>query len=137
MNLMSDSLDLSALPEPLAAQIRAVLLAERQARAEADRERQARSSAEAQAKVLAEQVARLEYLIKEIRRALYGRRSEKLHPDQLSLALEDLETAAAEAQEAVKPTAGRAAPQSKAKRNLGHLPKALPRIALSVTPVDR
>jgi transposase len=127
MNPTSNSLDLSPLPEPLAAEIRAALQAERQAR----------TTAEAQAKALAEQVARLELLIKEIRRALYGRRSEKLHPDQLSLALEDLETAAAEAQAAAAPAAGRAASQGKAKeakRNLGHLPKGLPRIEQVIEP---
>ncbi len=127
MSQVFEGLDLSQLPASLAAQVSAALLAEREAR----------STAEAQAQALADQVARLEYLIKEIRRALYGRRSEKLHPDQLSLALEDLETAAAESQEAVKPAAGRAAPQGKTKRNLGHLPKALPRIEQVVEPDSR
>lgn len=43
---------------------------------------------------------RLEHLVKEYERARFGRRSEKLHPDQLQLALEDLEIAIAQTQEA-------------------------------------
>jgi len=41
--------------------------------------------------------ARLETLLHEMRRARFGPRSEKLHPDQLALAPEDIETAIAEA----------------------------------------
>ena len=83
MSSALDRLDLSALPGPLAAQVRAALLAESRARVTA--EAQAEELA-AQARDLADYAARLEYLIKEMRRALYGRKSEKLSPNQLSLA---------------------------------------------------
>ena len=41
---------------------------------------------------------RLEHLVRELRRAIYGKKSEKLHPDQLLLAFEELEGALAEAE---------------------------------------
>ena len=40
---------------------------------------------------LEEQNRRLEHLLRELRRAMFGKKSEKLHPDQLRLALEELE----------------------------------------------
>ena len=79
---------------------------------------------------------RLEHLVRELRRAMFGKKSEKLHPDQLRLALEELEGALAEAEEAAPasttPTARpkRAAPE----RNLGHLPEHLPRIEQVIEP---
>jgi hypothetical protein len=44
---------------------------------------------------LATRNAKLEHLIREIRRAHYGRKSERIDDDQLALALEELETGAA------------------------------------------
>ena len=41
---------------------------------------------------------RLEHLVRELRRAIYAKKSEKLHPDQLLLAFEELEGALAEAE---------------------------------------
>ena len=49
---------------------------------------------------LAEHNRRLEHLLRELRRAMFGKKSEKLHPDQLQLAFEALEGALAEAEEA-------------------------------------
>ena len=46
------------------------------------------------------QTGRQEYLIAELRHALYGKRSEQLDPDERQLAFEDLETAVAEAEAA-------------------------------------
>ncbi|MBO0757918.1 MAG: IS66 family transposase, partial [Bradyrhizobiaceae bacterium] len=101
--------------------LRALLLAERTrhaeelaaARSEADRE-----------------IERLMAIIKVLQRHRFGRRSERLDPDQLALALEDLEQALAAAEAAAeqdnktsaKPTATR-------KRNInrGALPPHLPR----------
>ena len=62
-------------------------------------ERAARRDAELRSADLAIRVARLEHLIRELRRARFGRSSEKLGEDQLELAFEDIETAIAEEQE--------------------------------------
>ncbi|ABN75725.1 hypothetical protein Rsph17029_0609 [Rhodobacter sphaeroides ATCC 17029] len=43
--------------------------------------------------------ARLEHLVRELQRARFGPRSEKLHPDQMELAFEDIELALAAATE--------------------------------------
>jgi transposase len=42
------------------------------------------------------EIARLRQIIKQLQRAQYGRRSERLDPDQLALALEELDTDIAE-----------------------------------------
>ena len=73
---------------------------------------------------------RLEHLVRELRRAIYGKKSEKLHPDQLLLAFEELEGALAEA-EAEAPASTTPTPRAKrpaAERNIGHLPAHLPRV---------
>ena len=85
---------------------------------------------------LEEQNRRLEHLLRELRRAMFGKKSEKLHPDQLRLALEELEGALAEAEEAAPASAERA-PRPKRpapERNLGHLPESLPRIEQVIQP---
>ena len=85
---------------------------------------------------LQEQNRRLEHLLRELRRAMFGKKSEKLHPDQLRLALEELEGALAEAEEAAPgSTAPTARPRRPApERNLGHLPEHLPRIERVIEP---
>ena len=73
---------------------------------------------------------RLEHLVRELRRAIYGKKSEKLHRDQLLLAFEELEGALAEA-EADAPASTTPTPRAKrpaAQRNIGHLPAHLPRV---------
>ena len=73
---------------------------------------------------------RLEHLVRELRRAIYAKKSEKLHPDQLLLAFEELEGALAEA-EADAPASTTPEPRAKrpaAERNIGHLPAHLPRV---------
>ncbi len=73
---------------------------------------------------------RLEHLLRELRRAIYGKKSEKLHPDQLLLAFEELEGALAEA-EAEADAQASTAPRTKrpaAERNIGHLSAHLPRV---------
>ena len=73
---------------------------------------------------------RLEHLVRELRRAIYGKKSEKLHPDQLLLAFEELEGALAEA-EIQAPASTTPTPRAKrpsAERNIGHLPAHLPRV---------
>ena len=46
--------------------------------------------------LLAEQNDRLRHLLRQLQRMQFGRRSEKLDPDQLQLALEDIEQAVAQ-----------------------------------------
>src|SRR3954451_24756071 len=75
---------------------------------------------------------KLQLLIQRLLRQQFGRRSEKLSPDQLQLGLEDLEqdiAASEAAQEAKAPQAGeaRARWQTQADRNHGALPSHLPR----------
>ena len=84
------------------------------------------------------QTERQDYLIAELRHALYGKRSERLDPDDRQLAFEDLETAVAEAEAACEALAPRNADgttrRPAAKRNLGHLPDHLPRIEQVIEP---
>src|SRR5690242_11929376 len=80
---------MSPAPEPLpndVAALRAMLAA---AWAERDAERAEKTR-------LASQNDRLRHLIRQLQRLRFGRRSEKLDPDQLNLALEDVEQAVAE-----------------------------------------
>ena len=70
---------------------------------------------------------RLEHLLNELRRAMFGKKSEKLHPDQLLLAFEQLEGALAEAEAPADTPPTPRAKRPAAQRNLGHLPAHLPR----------
>jgi hypothetical protein len=82
------TMDLSdTLPDDIDA-LRALLLAGRASRAAILAERDK----------LVVRTARLEAIIAEIRRAYYGRKSERITDDQLSLALEELETSLATAE---------------------------------------
>src|SRR5262245_33961571 len=73
-----------------------------------------------------------------LRRAQFGRRSERLDPDQMQLALEDIETAIAEAvaQDDKKQSAKDAGSAAKKKRqvNRGALPAHLPRVHVTLAP---
>src|SRR5919205_2503752 len=116
---------MNAAPEPLpndVAALRAMLI---EVRAERDAER-------AEKVQLAAQNDRLRHLIRQLQRLQFGRRSEKLDPDQLALALEDVEQAIAETeaeQEKADPAfkraraetrrAGRAAPPEHLPRGEG------------------
>src|SRR3954452_23831296 len=91
--------------------------------------------------ILAERVAaqaeieKLRLLIRQLQRRQFGRRSEKLDPNQLRLGLEDLEqtVAAAEAgqEEAPARSGTPRAPRCR-RRNLGALPAHLPRVEILV-----
>ena len=85
-----------------------------------------------------EVIRRLEHLVAELRQALYGKRSEKLSKDERELATEDLEVAVSETEcrnDAGGPSiTSRKTTKGKAKRNLGNLPKDLPRIEQVIEP---
>jgi hypothetical protein len=87
------------------------------------------------------QTERQDYLIAELRHALYGKRSEQLDPDARQLSFEDLETAVAEAEAAREALNTRNADgtprRPAAKRNLGHLPDHLPRIEQVIEPAQK
>src|SRR4051794_34570966 len=87
-------------PEPLPNDVAALHTMLVAAWAERDAERAEKAQ-------LAAQNDRLRQLIRQLQRLQFGRRSEKLDPDQLTLALEDLEQAVAKAeaeQEKADPT---------------------------------
>src|SRR5919205_1087333 len=74
------------------------------------------------------EVEKLRLLIRQLQRSRFGRRSEKLGPDQLQLGLEDLEqtAAAAEAAREARPRDREAPrPPRPRRRNLGALPAHL------------
>jgi transposase len=107
------------LPDDVAA-LQALLVAER-----------------ATAAKLAGQNEQLRALIRELQRALFGRRSEKAaHPDQLHLALEDIEQALAEAEaQEEKTDTTRPASRTRQRRvHRGALPQHLPREEIVIEP---
>ena len=122
---MSSSLETAEaapLPDDVAT-LKALLLAERAAAAK-----------------LAGQNEHLRAIVTELQRALFGRRSEKTSdPDQLQLALEDLEQAIAEGEaEAEKSDRLPRAVRTRHRRvNRGALPKHLPREEVVVEPDDQ
>lgn len=80
---------------------------------------------------------RLRAIIQELQRHRFGRRSERLDPDQLALALEDLEQALAEAEAFEGKTTPSAPPVRRRKVNRGALPADLPRIETVIDVADR
>ena len=86
------------------------------------------------------EIEKLRLLIRQLQRGRFGRRSEKLDPDQLQLGLEDLEqaVAAAEAaQEAAARSSDAPRPPRARRRNLGALPAHLPRVEVLVDVEDK
>ncbi len=84
---------------------------------------------------------RLEDILRTARREKFGKRSEKLSPDQFNLPLEDAELAqgvleaAQEKAEAAMQRARGEEPR-KPKRNRGHLPSHLPRVERVIEPAS-
>src|SRR3954471_13924257 len=109
-------------------------MAERDAvRTERDLVREERDAAQAE-------IEKLRLLIRQLQRGQFGRRSERLDPDQLRLGLEDLEqtVAAAEAaQEEVTARNSTPRPPRVRRRNLGALPAHLPRVEVLVDIEDK
>lgn len=106
------SIDLEMLPDDPAV-LKAMLIAERSVRAD-----------------LADEIARLSAIIAAFKRAMFGRRSEKLDPDQMALALEEVtqELAEARAEKDAGDAALKAGRARHRQANLGALPAHLPRI---------
>jgi len=84
------------------------------------------------------QMDRLRHLLRQLQRAQFGRRSEKLDPEQLLLALEDIEQAIAgnEAAEDKKDPAGASNRANKRRSRSGALPAHLPHIDVTIAPED-
>ena len=119
MSPSPDAAEATPLPDDVAA-LKALLLAER-----------------AEFARLTGQNERLRAIVKELQRALFGRRSEKTaHPDQLQLALEDLEQALAqnEAEEERADATLEASRRRQRRVNRGALPKHLPREEVVIEP---
>src|SRR3954469_5488999 len=85
------------------------------------------------------EIEKLRLLIRQLQRGQFGRRSEKLNPDQLQLGLEDLEQAAAAVEAARETAASRDTPRPARprRRNLGALPAHLPRLEVLVDVEDK
>jgi transposase len=82
---------------------------------------------------------RLLHLLHQLQRIQFGRRSEKLDPDQLALAFEDVEQAIA-ASEAADDKHNEAAAHARADKrrsNRGALPGHLPRVHVTIEPEDK
>ena len=129
---------MNSAPEPLpndVAALRTMLVA---ARAERDAERAEKARLAAECDQLAGQNDRLHHLIRQLQRLQFGRRSEKLDPDQLNLALEDVEQAVAEIeaqQEKANPAVKRARAETR-RAGRGSLPEHLPRVEIVIEPED-
>jgi transposase len=87
------------------------------------------------------EIEKLRLLIRQLQRGQFGRRSERLDPDQLQLGLEDLEQTAAAAEaaqdEAAARSGGTLRPPRARRRNLGSLPAHLPRVEVLVDLEDK
>src|SRR3954452_989623 len=86
------------------------------------------------------EIEKLRPLIRQLQRGRFGRRSERLDPDQLQLGLEDLEQTVAAAEGAQEDAAARSGtprvPRAR-RRNLGALPAHLPRVEVLVDVEDK
>lgn len=82
---------------------------------------------------------RLMHLLRQFQRMQFGRKSEKLDPDQFALALEDIEqaVAASEAADDKRDRTAAVARAAKRRANRGALPIHLPRVHVTIEPEDR
>src|SRR3954452_2384587 len=116
-------------PEPVPNEVAGLRAMLAQAWAERDAERAEKAR-------LAAQNDRLRHLIRQLQRLRFGRRSEKLDPDQLALALEDVEQAIAQTeaqQEKADPAFKRARAETR-RTGRGSLPEHLPRVEIVIEP---
>jgi transposase len=84
------------------------------------------------------QMDRLRHLLRQLQRAHFGRRSEKLDPEQLQLALEDIEQAIAgnAAADDKKDPVGARTRADKRRASRGALPAHLPHVDVTIEPED-
>src|SRR6202045_4567750 len=98
-----------------------------------------RDAAIAESRRLTDENDQLRHLLKQLQRAQFGQRSERLDRDQMQLALEDIETSLAdrdaEDEGQQNSTADRPADErSKRRINRGSLPAHLPRVHVTIEP---
>ena len=107
-------------------------------RAERDAALAERDAAMAERDQALSQNDRLRHLLRQLERAQFGRRSEKLDPDQLHLAFEDIEQAiaASEAADDKRDPVGARDRADKRRTNRGALPARLPRVHVTIAPDD-
>jgi transposase len=129
------ALSIDELPNDVAS-LKALVLA---ARAASDAAEAKSASLAAEVDRLTARAERLDHIVSVLRRAQFGRRSERITDDQIELALEDVETqhgaedAAAEKADTVVKAEG-----TKARRaNRGHLPAHLPREEVVIEPPSK
>jgi len=108
------------------------------ARAERDAAIAKRDAAVAERDQALSQNDRLRHLLSQLQRAQFGRRSEKLDPEQLLLAIEDIEQAiaASDASEDKKDPAGARRRADKRRADRGSLPAHLPHVDVTIAPED-
>jgi transposase len=113
---------------------------------QAERARHAAELAERDLKIAAqedarasdhEQIARLNRIIRDFQRTTFGARSEKLNPDQLALALEELEQELAGAEVRLSTPTEKMASAARRRANRGSLPAHLPRFEQVIDIEDR
>ncbi|MGH6879177.1 MAG: IS66 family transposase, partial [Rhizomicrobium sp.] len=106
--------------------------------AERDAERAEKIEAIAERDRVVTQNDRLRHLLRQLQRAQFGRKSERLDADQLALAFEDIEQALAESEACDdKRDAKAATARAQARRaNRGSLPQHLPRMDVTIAPED-
>ena len=90
-------------------------------------------AAKLHADALEDKVSRLEYLVSQLKTALYGKKAERFTPEEQSHLFGDLEVAIAETK-AAEPSKPEPAARLSPNRNIGHLPEDLPRIEQVVEP---
>lgn len=129
------ALSTDELPDDIES-LKALLLA---ARAASDAAEARSASLAAEVDRLTARAERLDHIVSVLRRAQFGRRSERVNDEQIELALEDVETqhgaedAAAEKADTLVKAEG-----SKARRaNRGHLPAHLPREEIVIEPPSK
>jgi transposase len=95
-----------------------------------------RDAALAERDLLAEQNDGLRHLLRQLQRMQFGRRSEKLDPDQLQLALEDIEQAIAQTTAEVEKRNPQRTAASERRRDDSRpsLPPRLPRVEVVIAP---
>src|SRR4051812_20896085 len=138
---MSSELDgVQSEPDPLLLQLQQLTEVIAQQNASLASLQTERDTAFAERDAAQAEIEKLRLLIRQLQRGQFGRRSEKLDPDQLQLGLEDLEqsVAAAEAaQEVGSRSSDTPQPPRSRRCNLGALPAHLPRVETLVDLEDK